>query len=273
MPIPVFVISLKDSANRRAMISRRLGELGVAFTFIDAVDGRVMSDAEADRLCPRRRRLSRRWPMSKREVACSASHLAALRAIADGESPFGCILEDDAVPEDDFPSVLDAAWLAGLPRFDLFKLGGDVNFKGDQLAAPVGVRGERHICTPLHPSYSARGYIASREGAQRVLDRSNPIVDTADVFLFRAPFVPMSFLETRPFVVGNAGLPSTLNGDNYENSPMPWWRPPLAWLPYTLSTFSRKARRYLAFISSRGVAGLFQIQKIAVYPPPPAPAP
>ena len=69
----------------------------------------------------------------------------------------------DAVPEADFPSILDATWLEGLPRFDLFKLGGDVNLKGDQLAAPVGIRGERNICTPLHPSYSARGYIASRE--------------------------------------------------------------------------------------------------------------
>ena len=268
--IPVLVISLKDSADRRAMISQRLKALGVPFAFVDAVDGRVMSDAEADRLCPRRKRLSRRWPMSNREVACSASHLAALRAIAEGKSEFGCILEDDAVPEGDFPSVLDAAWLATLPRFDLFKLAGDVNPKGDQLAAPVGVRGERQICTPLHPSYGARAYIASREGARHVLAQSDTIVDTADVFLFRAPFVPMSFLETRPFVVGNAGVPSTLNGDNYENSPMPWWRPPVAWLPYTLATFGRKARRYLAFISSRGLTGLFQIKKIAVYPPPPA---
>jgi glycosyl transferase, family 25 len=264
MLIPVIAISLKESADRRAMISRRLAQLGVPFTFLDAVDGRVMSDAEADRLCPGRKRLSRRWPMSNREVACSASHLAALRVIAEGASQFGCILEDDAVPEDDFPAVLDADWLAQLPRFDLFKLGGDVNMKGDQLAAPIGVRGDRQICTPLHPSYGARGYIASRAGARRVLARSQSIVDTADVFLFRAPFVPMSFLETRPFVVGNAGLPSTLNGDNYENSPMPWWRPPLAWLPYTLATLGRKARRYLAFVSSRGVAGLFQIKRIAV---------
>lgn len=262
MMIPVTVISLRDATRRRETVAQRLQQVGVPFAFMDAVDGRAMSDEEADRLCPRRKRLSRRWPMSNREVACSASHLAALRQIAEGDSEFGCILEDDAVPEPAFASVLDADWLAQLPPFDLFKLGGDASPTGDQLAAPVTTRNGRDICTPLHPSYSARGYIASREGARRVLAKSDPIVDTADVFLFRAPFVPMRFLEVRPFVLGNAGLPSTINGDNNENSPMPWWRPPVAWLPYTLATFDRKARRYLAFLSSRGVSGLFAIRKI-----------
>lgn len=262
--ISVIVISLKNSDDRRARISRRLEQIGVPFTFLDAVDGRTMSDAEADRLCPRRRRLTRRWPMSVREVACSASHLAALAMIADGDNEFGCILEDDALPQEDFPSFLDAAWLSQLPGFDLFKLGGDVDPKGDQLAVFLTRRGERQVCTPLHPSYSARGYIASREGARRVLRRSNSVVDTADVFLFRVPFVPMRFLDVRPFVVVNTGVPSTINGDNYENSPMPWWRPAAAWLPYTLATLGRKARRYFAFLSSQGVAGLLKLRRIEV---------
>lgn len=245
------------------MISRRLAQVGVPFTFLDAVDGRAMSDAEADRLCPGRKRLSRRWPMSNREVACSTSHLAALRIIADGESDFGCVLEDDATFEDDFASFLDAAWLSQLPGFDLFKLAGDAGPTANQLAVLVARRGRRQVCTPLHPSYGARGYIASREGARRVVRKSDPIVDTADVFLFRAPFVPMRFLDVRPFVVGDAGVPSTINGDNYENSPVPWWRPVAVWLPYTLATFGRKTRRFVAFLSSQGVAGLLKISRIA----------
>ncbi len=38
--IPIFVISLPDSLERRENVSERLGALGLPFEFIDAVDGR-----------------------------------------------------------------------------------------------------------------------------------------------------------------------------------------------------------------------------------------
>lgn len=63
--IPVFVISLAREPQRRAAIVSQLDALKIPRTIMDAVDGRLMSDEEADRMAPGRRRLTLRWPLSK----------------------------------------------------------------------------------------------------------------------------------------------------------------------------------------------------------------
>ncbi|MGL6175542.1 MAG: glycosyltransferase family 25 protein, partial [Vibrionaceae bacterium] len=40
--LPVFVISLTRSTDRRAMVERQMSRLGIIFEFFDAVDGKAL---------------------------------------------------------------------------------------------------------------------------------------------------------------------------------------------------------------------------------------
>lgn len=110
--------------------------------------------------------------------------------------------EDDGKFDATLAEFLDRDWLATLPTFDALKLACDWASRGDDLAVPISGRGTRQICVPLHPSYSARCYILSRNGAGQALRRMRVIDDTADYMLFRRPATHMRFLDVRPIVVG-----------------------------------------------------------------------
>src|SRR6202034_261523 len=167
--IPVFVLSLARTPERRASICGQLEALHVPFTLVEAVDGKRLSEREMLTLAPRPRRLTLRWPLSKGQIGCAASHRLAIKRIFDSGAAFGCVIEDDGEPHRTFPEFLDADWLATLPRFDILKLAGDEASSREMLAVPIARRAERPVWVPLHPSYASRCYIVSRQGAARVL--------------------------------------------------------------------------------------------------------
>ena len=51
MMLPIYVIALKKSKERRQIMTKRLGRLGLEFSFIDAVVGNDIHDTEKNRLC------------------------------------------------------------------------------------------------------------------------------------------------------------------------------------------------------------------------------
>ena len=88
--IPVWVISLTTEKARRQSIARHLGSLGIEYEFVDAVDGRILSDETVVRL------LAPGTFLPKGHVGCSLSHVKALRCLIQSGAEFALILEDDA---------------------------------------------------------------------------------------------------------------------------------------------------------------------------------
>lgn len=260
--IPVFVISLARAPDRRAAIRARLDALGVPFVLFEAVDGHAMSEEEATRLAPRRHRLTRRMPLSRTEVAITASHLGVLRRVAEEQLPFACVLEDDAKPDASFPEFLDAGWLAGIAPFDLLKLSSTGLTGSDMRVLPLGSHAGRTLCAPLHPLYGAAAYIVSLAGAKRNLARASAIVESADVFLFRHPRPDARILEVRPCPV----VPSGAQRLQIRATASVWWRL-LSALPRTLALLEYKPRRYLAFIRAHGFGALKKLEDIPLTPP------
>ena len=85
--IPLKVISLERSHERRAFMQRQLDDLGLPFRFFNAIDGSKMTatkfgEAVGVKLTPG-------------EIGCGLSHLAGIREIAEGEHEYAAILEDD----------------------------------------------------------------------------------------------------------------------------------------------------------------------------------
>src|SRR3981189_2564080 len=99
--IPVVVISLLRSSERRKAIRARLDALGIAFKFHDAIDGNLFTEADATRLSPRRGRLAPPYILSKQEIAWLESHRECCQTAGAAGETLTSMLEDDACIEGD----------------------------------------------------------------------------------------------------------------------------------------------------------------------------
>ena len=259
--IPIFVISLERTPERLATMAKQFDALRVPFTWIKAIDGQQLSEAELRRIMPRPNNLLLRYPLTAGQIASTASHRLTIERIAESGADFACVMEDDGELGASFPDFLDRDWLASLPPFDILKLASDWAGRRDDLAVPIGSRSGRRVCVPLHPSYSARCYVLSRKGAGNALRRLRVIDDTADFMIFRRPMTSMRFLDIRPIVVGLTGAETTQRNSG-RDAPAPWWRPIVSWAPHRLVLMDRKVRRYLTFARTLGAGGFRRLEVI-----------
>jgi len=178
-----------------------LGDLNIKFSFFPAVDGSQL-DPEVSaklRVGPCLRDYGR--TLTPNEIGCVASYQTVLKSIADGNDPYVCVLEDDALPTSMFPLALSRQWLDTLPRFDILRL---VSLPGRLQRTPyIPVTSLDHhaVVAPVHRGFLATGQIITRECAKRLLTSLVPVTGPIDNMLYRDPVIPLRVLETRPGVV------------------------------------------------------------------------
>jgi glycosyl transferase family 25 len=165
--IPVYVLNLKRSPERRAFMTEGLTSAGIAPEFVAAVDGRA-------------RRLPHHPRLSMAETALILSHRKAWRRLLAGAAEYAVVLEDDTHIGENFAAVLDFDWSSF--RFDLVKL--ETSFDRVWLArrgAAIDDRtlrrlGAEHLC--------AAGYLVSRAGARKLLEATRALSEPVDHALF-----------------------------------------------------------------------------------------
>ena len=158
--IPVVVISLARSGDRRVAVTAQLKSIGLPFTFFDAVDGNDLTVEQARAAC--RRSNPRRYGtyLLPTEVGCGTSFRLVCEAIARGPDEFACVLEDDVTLDSKVHTFLDEATLRVLPRFDILQLQ-----HTSERWFPISTHGEFTIRVPYRPTYGMRAQIFSRKGA------------------------------------------------------------------------------------------------------------
>lgn len=123
--------------------------------------------------------LDRPIPMSRPEIAVALSHIAVWRTIASGEHPYALVLEDDVWFRAAFARHLDNAWKeihsnkTFVDQFDLLYL----SYSEAKHGAPKTTFSDT-LFRPLRGLWYMSGYVLSRRGASRLLDRlpcSGPI--------------------------------------------------------------------------------------------------
>ena len=126
--IPVFVINLKRSEDRRARVQEALGSLSLTYEFIEAVDGNDLSEHEVAEIREGfddpRKIDSTRGPVSRGEIGCAISHLKAYKRIVKDNLDYACIMEDDVVIKHagNLRTVLERDTLLALNKKTLFGL-------------------------------------------------------------------------------------------------------------------------------------------------------
>ena len=244
--IPVVVINLPRSADRRDDIAAHLGHLGIPYRLFAAVDGKTLSDAQ-------RARYGSSLPLGA--MGCAESHLALLREIADGPDEFVCILEDDVELAPAVVDLLDAAFLGSLPAFDVVRLESGAD---DRAAAsiPIARRDgfEAHIAWRHHLATTAQ--IFSRAGARKIVAGLNTLPLAIDVALFLEHYVlGLRVIETRPSLARpRSGMTSEIGPGRLP--PYTWWE-----TFHKRKLRSREWRRTLSFAMAWGLPALIRLRR------------
>jgi len=163
--IPVYVLNLARSPERRAFMAEGLARAGVVPEFVAAVDGRACRSPQT---------------LSAAETALILSHRKAWRRFLRGPAEFAVVLEDDTHIGEGFAALLGADW-RGLD-FDLVKLEtlSDLAWiarSGPSIAGRTLRRlGAEHL--------ASAGYLISRAGARKVLAATRPLAEPVDHTLF-----------------------------------------------------------------------------------------
>lgn len=105
---PVWVISLRESKDRRHQISHQLKAAGLVYEFQDAVNGRDLSDETlSDCYDPYGAVTHTGGQLSLGAIACTLSHAALWQRMLDENIDEVIILEDDAVLTTDFVPLIE----------------------------------------------------------------------------------------------------------------------------------------------------------------------
>ncbi len=243
--IPVVVISLPRSADRRAHVAAHLGGLGIPYRLFDAVDGATLSAAQRARYGP---------TMPAGAMGCAESHLAVLRVAAQGDDAFVCILEDDAELSAPVVELLDAAALARLPPFDVLRLEGADGRSRPSLPVAGFDAFELHLAYRNLMATTAQ--IFSRAGARKIVAGITTLPVAIDVALYLECYVlGLRVIEARPSLARpQAALPSNIG----PGSPPPytWWE------TFRMRKLrSREWRRAVSFLMAWGPSGVLRARR------------
>lgn len=119
--LATWVINLDRAPERLARIRQRLGELGLPFTRLPAVDARVLTPQQAALLDEAAYRRRHGMTPVAGELGCYLSHVEVMRAFLAGPARFALVLEDDVQLHDGLPAVLRGL-LHHPGRWDMVKL-------------------------------------------------------------------------------------------------------------------------------------------------------
>lgn len=193
--IPIFVINLARSAERRAHMEFQLHKLRLPFRIFPATDGRALSDAIVQAAARGRDPGLYRKPFTVGEVGCALSQLRVYETVVSENLPYALILEDDVFIEPRAAQLMHARVLEGMPQgWDMllcaFVQRGNLYSKPYKNASLRfagrftlrGLEGSRFTAgIPTEFCYHTAGYIVSRSGAEKLLEAGTPLRMPADI--------------------------------------------------------------------------------------------
>ncbi|KAK9837214.1 hypothetical protein WJX84_005038, partial [Apatococcus fuscideae] len=214
-----WVLSLPQSADRRASISKQLQRAGVAYEIIDAVDGQDDLPAEEVAFMESRDRLTAFQAGNKymrAKVGGDLSHAQVLQRMLGEHLPIGLVMEDDAKIPPDFLEQLYNA-INALPNdWDVLHLNG-CNVKASKLA----VRKNIHV---NHQSSCYLAYAFRRRYALQVLQMIFKWRLHKDIDDYMGSLTSSGIIQsyiTMPFIVDYSGLAANSTIEVWRQNPNP----------------------------------------------------
>ena len=181
--IPIIVINLRRSTERRAFMEQQLQQFGVKYEFFPAVDGKNMSEEEKS-MCSYKRAKAAGRPIEIGEMACALSHVKVYEKMVQEDIAELLILEDDALLHSHFFDILfqRKKWQPG----DLQILHFDYGAYHRSKCIPyykLDDKNEYTVSRHVYKYWGAYCYVLTNLAARYLLERAYPIVFTSDALL------------------------------------------------------------------------------------------
>jgi glycosyl transferase family 25 len=209
--VKFFVINLDRSPERLAECQNKFSSIGISLERISAVDGKAndLSSFFDDEAC--RKEMGR--SIQPGEVGCFLSHVNAIQKFWEGDAEYAVILEDDALPSDDFLQTLEEL-IRGFRRdtFETYAVNlGASDFKYSSNYRTLGSGMLR--CAHRFPML-ATGILWSRSGAKLFLDDHKTITQPYDNYLRFLLSGTNKAFSVRPSMVMASGAASDIEARN-----------------------------------------------------------
>lgn len=222
LPVPlssllmrVFVINLERSVERRVSIKQQLDFQGIAFEFIKAVDGSLLTDEYLATICNFDALAKRPYIQLKGVYGCLLSHYSIYEKIVADNIPYALILEDDVVIQPGLKAVLAdiGTKIRDNEAILLFSQNNHMpTVLSDQHSEQL--TGKHKLSYPMEPWAlgSAAAYVISNTAARGMLNYMLPIHVAADSWVrFYEDNAIGSLRCVTPFIVKPAGFSSEID--------------------------------------------------------------
>jgi glycosyl transferase family 25 len=182
---PILVINLARAEIRRAKIRERLEAQGLAFEFVEAVDGRHIDPAAHPLYDAERRRRVFGRDLTGGEIGCFLSHRSILERMVAERIEEVLVLEDDAILGPDFLAVLAAIRACPVP-YDMVRFFGDPRTARRRQRRLFPLGGHHWLTRLATASSGAQVYLIRLGGARRLLPRMQRIWMPVDALMGRS---------------------------------------------------------------------------------------
>ena len=206
----IYVITIERNIDRQVRMTNLLKLFGLAFSFIFGIDGRKISDKDLNNVIDAEKSKKRlKYDLSKNEIACSLSHINALKTFLENDKlDYALFLEDD-ISISNLESLEAAVKLMPKPsEWDLLYLGyqqmnmkmplkiylkwllvypilNSLRLKQYDLQKIKRIFGRPYNDYWFRAGYhnNAHAYIVSKSAAKKIINYNTPVFLQADVVL------------------------------------------------------------------------------------------
>lgn len=172
-----FVVNLATATQRREAMQSLLAQHQITATWLEAVDGRLIPEAELAQHFDADRAELEYGPMVRGEIGTSLSHVNIYRQMVEQQIQYAVVLEDDVELAHDFCQVLSQ-----LPDAVAWSEPAMVQLTYVERAYTKSAQtlGERRVMRPHGGVWLTSGYFITLAAAQNLLHALYPVWTVAD---------------------------------------------------------------------------------------------
>jgi glycosyl transferase family 25 len=176
-PLTCFIVNLASATKRREAMQALLAQHQITATWLDAVDGRLIPEAELAQHFDAERAELEYGPMVRGEIGTSLSHVNIYRQMVEQNIQYAVVLEDDVELAPDFCEVLSQLPKAVSCAEPLMVQLTHVERAYTNSARAIG---ERRLMRPHGGVWLTSGYFITLAAAQNLLNALYPVWAVAD---------------------------------------------------------------------------------------------
>lgn len=215
--IPVYVISLARSHDRRSMVAKQMQHLAIDYSFIDAVDGKQIDSQILKQVDFEQAKAFCGHELSLGEVGCAMSHIKVYELMVAQNIKRCVVLEDDIYLHMHFKALVSSA-INQTNDDIIFLHHGKAKYWPWMKKLTQGYRLAKYI-SPSKTSHrgiiSTAGYIITLTGAKKLLNVAYPVRMPSDYLTGRLQLNQLSACGIEPCCLDVGLFDSTIDDRNY----------------------------------------------------------